>query len=376
MTGPGPDHRRALFDAAMSLPPDQRRDFIEVNTPGDPALRTELQAMLDAGESGEPVATALLSTPVTTLGPDTGTGMPAQIGNYRLLRELGRGGMGVVYLAVRNDDVFRKVVALKVTSAEAIQGEFLDRFRLERQILAGLDHPNIARILDGGDTGDGRPFYVMEYVAGFPIDEYCRRVDAGVDERVRLVAQVCEALDYLHNQAIIHRDIKPSNILVTADGRVKLVDFGIAKVQTVEGLLGSASSLGRPTMILTPGYASPEQIEGRDVGKSADIYSVGVILYQLLTDKLPFTDEEGRPAVVAQLTGRDPEPPSKRVLEARKRTTSQTTESRRRITPDLDRIVLTALQKEPSRRYANVRLLADDLRRLLDGRPIVARADS
>src|SRR6185295_15498403 len=202
-------------------------------------------------------------------------------------------------------DVFKKVVALKVINVvNSVDGTaeagFVARFKQERQILAGLDHPNIARILDGGNTEDGRPFYVMEYVAGSPIDDYCARVNADVPTRLRMITQVCDAVDYLHDHAIAHRDIKPANILVTADGRVKLVDFGIARVDTVDGLVASASPAGKPTMLMTPGYAAPEQLAGR----------------------LPYADAEGRPNLAAQLAGPEPKPPSQELPGALKKKTT------------------------------------------------------
>ncbi len=294
----------------------------------------------------------------------------ARVGIYKLLRELGRGGMGTVYLAVRSDDVFSKVVALKVISLSASQGDFVERFKQERQILAGLDHVHIARILDGGNTDDGRPFYVMEYVDGLPIDEYCDRAGAGVTSRVQLFIQVCDAVDYLHDQAIVHRDLKPSNIMVTADGQVKLLDFGIAKVQTVGGMVAGHTD-GQPTMMMTPGYASPEQLEGRTVTKSADIYSLGVILYKLLTGKAPFTKQDGNPDLAAQLSGQSPALPSRSITE--KRTTENPAEFRRRVGGDLDRVVLMALERDPARRYQTVRQFSDDLRSYLAGRPVMAR---
>ncbi len=262
-----------------------------------------------------------------------------------------------------------------MAAAAPTEASFVQRFKQERQILAGLDHPNIARILDGGNTDDGRPFYVMEYVAGSPIDEYCSRMNADVPTRVRMMTEVCEAVEYLHTHAIAHRDIKPNNILVTLDGRVKLVDFGIAKVETVDGLVASPSSPGQPTMIMTPGYASPEQIAGDPSGKSGDIYSVAVVLYQLLTGRLPYADQDGRPNLAAQLSGRDPEPPSKELTSGAKPAT-RGTDLGRTSHPDLDRVVLTALQRDPLHRYATVQLFAEDLRRCLDGRPIAARPAS
>jgi serine/threonine protein kinase len=367
---------RALFDKAMDLPPAERRAFVDRNTPPEDPLREELLAMVDAGDDTRFLATAARSTVLEDTASG-GRGPLFQVGNYKILRELGRGGMGVVYLALRNDDVFHKIVALKVIGdgRGASEANFVQRFKQERQILAGLDHPNIARLLDGGNTSDGRPFYVMEYVAGSPIDEYCSRISADVPARVRMITEVCAAVEYLHSHAIAHRDIKPNNILVTPEGRVKLVDFGVAKVDTVDGLVDSPSLPGQPTMIMTPGYASPEQIAGDQAGKSGDIYSLGVVLYQLLTGRLPYADPDGRPNLAAQLSGADPKPPSKELTTGAK-TAFRGTESRRASSLDLDRVVLTALQRDPLRRYSSVQLFAEDLRRCLDGRPIVARPES
>jgi len=357
---------RQLFDAASALPVAERRAYVESRVPeGDP-LRDELLSMLAANED-----TGFLRTPVSpALASEAlqASSEPplVQVGPYRILREVGRGGMGVVYLATRNDDVFQKTVALKVIGTAVERGTLIERFKQERQILAGLDHPNIARILDGGNTEDGRPYYVMEFVEGTPLDDYCGRVEADVPTRLRLVLQVCEALEYLHGQAIVHRDIKPSNILVTAEGRVKLLDFGIARAAT-------PTPGGQATIIVTPGYGSPEQVVGGDVGKTADVYSLAVVLYELLTGKLPFVDAEGRPSLAIQLSGEKPKPASQVVPE---RPSKSTTAFLKTIRPDLDRILETALQKEPLRRYPSVTLFAEDVRRYLDGRPISARSDN
>ena len=372
------DYRRVrdVFDRAMALPIGERRRFVDDHSPqGDP-MRTELLAMVEAGDDSSFLASAVTAGVLDAVSAGD-PGVPAQIGKYKILRVLGRGGMGVVYLALRNDDAFQKVVALKVIggSLDAADAGHIERFKRERQILAGLDHPNIARILDGGNTDDGRPFYVMEYVAGSPIDEYCRRMNTDVPTRVRMMAQACDAIEYLHNNAIAHRDVKPHNILVTLDGRVKLVDFGIARVEAVSDLLGSTSSSGQPTLIMTPGYASPEQISGDRSGKSGDIYSVAVVLYQLLTGRLPYADAEGRPDLKAQLSGASPEPPSHELTNTSRRITASP-ELRHVSYPDLDRVVLTALQRDPLQRYSTVQLLADDLRRCLDGRPIAVRSSS
>src|SRR5688572_5522922 len=367
---------RSLFDQAMDLPPNDRRAFLDREVPpGDPR-RSELVAMVEAGDDSTFLADAFANGVLDQARPADNE-LPSQIGHYKILRRLGKGGMGVVFLALRNDDVFHKVVALKVIGdvADAPGINLVQRFKQERQILAGLDHPNIARILDGGNTEDGRPFYVMEYVAGSPIDEYCTRMNTDVPTRVRMMAQVCDAVDYLHANAIAHRDIKPHNILVTLDGRVKLVDFGIAKVETVRGLLRSAPSGAEPTMIMTPGYASPEQIAGDASGKSGDIYSVAVVLYQLLTGRLPHAGQDGRPDLDARVSGRPPEPPSKEFTKTSRQVTGLPDPGKVSF-PDLDRVVLTALQRDPLQRYGTVQLFGEDLRRCLDGRPIAARPAS
>lgn len=364
---------RGLFDAAMALEPRLRSAYVDEQMGEDDPLRADLVAMVESGDDSRLMT---IEPPPLPGRAQAGEPVDVQISNYRILREIARGGMGVVYQAVRSDDVFHKVVAVKVIGGSAAEkAEFVARFRRERQILAGLDHPNIARILDGGNTADGRPFYVMEYIAGSPIDEYCAKIAADATMRVRMVIEVCEAIDYLHNHAITHRDIKPSNILVTADGRVKVVDFGIAKLDTIDGLVTSHSEAGQVTMIMTPGYASPEQIDGEGSGRSGDIYSLGVVLYQLLAGRLPFVGDDGRPNLTAQLQGATPTPPSKEMRDGASRHLKPSDFSRISI-PDLDRVVLTALQRDPARRYAGVQIFAEDLRRCLDGRPITAHAEN
>jgi hypothetical protein len=212
----------------------------------------------------------------------------------------------------------------------------------------------------------------MEYVDGAPIDAWCDRAGAGVTQRLQLFIQVCDAVDYLHDQAIVHRDLKPSNVMVTNEGQVKLLDFGIAKVQTVGGMVAGQGD-GQPTMMMTPGYASPEQIEGRTVTKSADIYALGVILYKLLTGRAPFTRQDGNPDLAAQLSGQSPPPPSRSAATTEKRITENPAEFRRRVGGDLDRVVLMALERDPAQRYQTVRQFGEDLRRFLDGRPVTAR---
>lgn len=361
---------RSLYDHAAALPPDECRAFVESNLAEADPLRSELVKMLEARVN--PGFPEFLERPIPPTLPVTepaGIGQPltGQVGGrYRILKELGHGGMGVVYLAVRNDDVFSKTVALKVIGSVASRASFVERFKRERQILAGLDHPNIARILDGGNIDDGRPYYVMEYVDGKPLVDYCTRIDADVPARLELILAVCEALEHMHTQGIVHRDIKPSNILVTANGRVKLLDFGIARTTETEW-----SGTGPQTIVATPGYASPEQMAGEDAGRASDIYSLGVVLYELLTGRLPFVDAHGRPSLGAQNAADEPKPPSHvgpGSLGQAPRTKS--------IRPDLDRIVQKVLQREPLRRYQSVGQLAEDLRRYLAGRPIGASGGS
>lgn len=359
---------RSLYDYAAALPAEERVVFVESSLTSADPLRSELLKMLDAREDSRflepPVSPTLSQTDDLELGrPLTG-----QVGGrYRILKELGRGGMGVVYLAVRNDDVFSKTVALKVIGAVASRGSFVERFKRERQILAGLDHPNIARILDGGNTDDGRPYYVMEYIDGKPLRDYCTRVEADIPTRLKLILEVCDALEHMHTQGIVHRDIKPGNILVTADGRVKLLDFGIARTTATE-LTGG----GPQTIVATPGYSSPEQMAGEDAGRASDIYSLGVVLYELLTGRLPFIDADGRPSLGAQIAAEAPKPPSQvGHVDGLKKTTRVRT-----IRPDLDRIVQKVLQREPLRRYKTVAQLAEDIRHYLEGRPISASGSS
>ena len=369
MTTPPENHDqrvRALFDAAFEVAPEEHAAFVNASG-ADEAVQAEVLALLRASGDKE-----FLASPLPFFdAPETPSGQ--QVGRYRILREIGRGGMGVVYLAVRNDDVFHKVVAVKVIGT-APNPEFVERFKNERQILAGIDHPNIARILDGGDTEDGRPFYVMEYVSGTPIDEHCARSNTLAEGRVRLAIQVCDAAEYLHERAIIHRDLKPSNILVTSEGQVKLLDFGIARVQALDGPPPDGAPSGRPTLLLTPGYASPEQLRGDAVTGRSDVYAVGAILYELLTGRLPFARENGSPDIARQLSGAAALPPSA-VVDGGGSTRRPPTTARR-FSDDLDIVVLTALTTDPARRYGSARALGDDLTRVVEGRPIRARSDS
>ena len=314
-----------------------------------------------------------------------------RIGPYKLLRELGRGGMGTVWLAARADEQFDKRVALKVVRASDSE-EVLRFFRRERQILAGLEHPNIARLLDGGTTEEGLPYFVMEHVEGVPIDRYCDEHALSVPERLRLFEGVCSAVQHAHRSLVVHRDLKPGNILVTDEGIPKLLDFGIAKLLN-PGVAGGGT---HETMVaMTPDYASPEQVRGRAITTATDVYSLGVILYELLTGQRPYRVKSGEQVeVLKAVCESEPERPSTAVGRTGERrqpdgTTVTTTPEetgrlrhetpdrlRKRLKGDLDAIVLAALQKDPIHRYASVEALARDIHRYLDGQPITARKTS
>jgi len=331
----------------------------------DLALRREVESLL-----GSVAASAELFEGPTLLVDRTAalealrefeTGRVGErIGAYRLLKELGGGGMGTAYLAERADDAYEKQVAIKLIKRGMDTEAVLRRFRHERQILANLDHPNIARLLDGGTTGDGLPYFVMEYVDGEPIDVYCRQHDLPIEERLKLFVLVCHAVQHAHEHRVVHRDLKPGNILVTADGAPKLLDFGISKLLTPDdpAVTGEQTHLSRA---MTPLYASPEQVRGETITAASDVYSLGVLLYELLTEQRPY-----------QLDGRTLREIEDIICHA---VPERPSTHQRMVSADLDTIALMALRKEPERRYATASALAEDIMRCLDGRPVLARAD-
>jgi len=347
---------RKIFDEAVTLPAPAWPAFVLQACGDNQELYAEAMELLVAHESAGTCAAVNASS----------SSDPEMIGPYRILRELGSGGMGVVYLAVRDDGTFRKNVAIKLLKRNHATQDFIQRFNQERQVLANQDHPNIARILDGGQTADGLPYHVMEYVEGLALDHFCDTQKLDLADRIRLFQQVVSAVCYLHENLVLHRDLKPSNILVTGEGQVKLLDFGIAKMQIP--LFQSPSLTGPADRLLTPSYASPEQISGAPIGKASDIYSLGVVLYQLLTGWLPYEDS-------ALKLKAEPQPPSANIREDLKRMPETTAQLRRRIVGDLDQIVLLCLRHDPRRRYATAAALADDLQRFLEGRPVLARRE-
>jgi serine/threonine protein kinase len=290
---------REVLDRAITLPPDGRAVYLEKACGDDSELRVEVESLL---RSHERAGNGFLNTPAVDLRsllPDTdGTRgyIGRRIGVYQIVEEIGRGGMGEIYRASRVDGQYNKQVAIKLVRIGLDTPTLLERFRTERQILASLDHPNIARLYDGGTTEDDIPYLVMELIEGTPIDEYCEKYDLGITERLQLFTQVCVAVQYAHQRLVIHRDIKPSNILVTAEGVPKLLDFGIAKIKD--------SSAGPETTLLramTPEYASPEQIRGEPITTASDIYSLGVVLYKLLTGRSPYPQTTRMPLEFAKV---------------------------------------------------------------------------
>jgi len=289
---------------------------------------------------------------------------PRFIGAYRIEHLIGRGGMGVVYLATRSDNEFRKHVAIKILQSSILSDDMLKRFRQERQILASLEHPNIARLIDGGTTDAGEPYFVMEYVSGgLPLDRYCKEHELALEKKLRLFMSVCSAVQYAHQRLVVHRDLKPGNILVSPEGTVKLLDFGIAKALFPQFLQGDAALTQTGLHAMTPEYASPEQIRGDAIGVASDIYTLGVLLYQLLTGRLPFHQTEGGiPELMRVVCEQDPRKPSTVIGPVKKE-----------LAGDLDNIVLMAMRKEPERRYGSAEQLGEDIRRYLEGLPVSAR---
>ena len=351
---------KELFEQAVDVPLSERSAWIADAAGGDARLAAELGSLLDAHD--HPIS--LFDRPVMTLASAVGT----MVGPYRIEAHLGSGGMGAVYRAVRADGEFAQQVAVKIVHRGMNTTDILRRFSTERQVLADLTHPNIAMILDGGTASDGQPYFVMEYVGGVPIDEYCRTHALGLRARLQLFLDVCAGVAHAHQRLVVHRDLKPDNILVRDDGTVKLLDFGIAKVLHSAAIEQTMTSV-RP---MTVRYASPEQVRGQLLTTTTDIYSLGVLLYRLLTGRLPYatTDLSG-PAIERAICETDPGRPSDAA-----RDDDIAREWAWLLRGDLDAILLMALRKEPDRRYQSVDLFASDLRRYLHGAPVAARPDT
>jgi len=359
---------QSLFLEAVDLGPDERVRFLDSVCQGDGELRREVESLIAHDGAGEQRIAEALEGTAQSLFESEGV-IGTRLGAWRVLQEIGRGGMGTVYLASRDDDQFRKRVAIKVVKRGMDTAELLKRFRRERQILAHLEHPYIARLIDGGSTAHGQPFLVMEYVEGRTIDVYCREAGLDVEARCRLFLKACEAVSYAHRNLVIHRDLKPGNILVAADGSPKLLDFGVAKLLDTEldRELAPTVVAGR---LLTPEYASPEQVRGGFVGTASDIYALGAILYELLTGVQAQPVNSHSPAELERvICETEVQLPSARIGPANARL-------RKRLAGDLDNIVLMAMHKEPEHRYSSVDLLSEDVSRHLEGRTVTARRPS
>ncbi|MEM9556755.1 MAG: serine/threonine-protein kinase [Acidobacteriota bacterium] len=352
----------ALLDEALDRPPADRESLVRARCGDDRELADEVLGLLAANE-----ATGVLDRPLGDLAraavePAEAIGTGQRVGTWRLLEPLGSGGMGRVFLARREGGDFEQRAALKLLRWEVATTDLLARFRRERQILADLDHPGIARLIDGGVTDHGLPYLVMEPVDGSPIDRHCRERRLSLAERLRLMLQVCDAVRAAHARLVIHRDLKPSNILVTSAGQARLLDFGVGKLldDDLADAPGLTAALPAPA---TPGYAAPEQLEGRPMSVATDVYGLGVVLYELLAGRRPFEAERQSPLELArQVVEAEPPAPSRASRGA----------DAKQLRGDLDHIVLKALRKEPAERYASVDALAADIERYLEGREVLA----
>jgi eukaryotic-like serine/threonine-protein kinase len=384
----------SLFHQAVDLSPNQRHDFLTVACGGDVSLRAELEKLVDGSDraSGfiekppplDETTVALAESLRDSIGD-------LRIGSYKVVREIGRGGMGTVYLAARADQEFEKYVAIKLVTAGVDHQAIVQRFRNERQILAGLDHPNIASLLDGGTTDNGSPYFVMEYIEGQTIREYADTHRLTTQERLKLFCSVCAAVHFAHQNLIVHRDIKPGNILVTTDGNPKLLDFGVAKLLSPTAQPGEVTEV--TLRLMTPEYASPEQARGDTITTASDVYSLGMLLYELLTghrpyrlaglsliemievicDREPLKPSTAIGRVESPLDGVAVKPSIESVSKARN---TEPNKLRRELEGDLDNIVLKAIRKEPQRRYASVEQFSEDIHRYFQRLPVIARQDT
>jgi serine/threonine-protein kinase len=362
----------SIFDAVAEAPVAERDDLLARLCSDDATLRMEVERLIAADARGRQFERGTHSARASAAAEwadaaDADADKDSRIGSWRLLRELGRGGMGVVWLAERADGQFQQQAALKLIKRGMDSDAVRARFLRERQILARLEHPHIAHLIDGGIAVDGRPYFAMEYVEGEPLLPHCAGQNMSLRERLALFLDVCSAVQFAHGQLIVHRDIKPSNILITPAGEAKLLDFGIAKLLD-DSQGGTIDTRHRP---LTPAYAAPEQLRGEPVTTATDIYALGAVLYELLSGVRAFAaaDTPSPEAALRALESGKLSPPS------RAATSPSAALPSRLLRGDLDTIVLKAMQRDPQRRYATVEALAGDLRRYLAGQPIAARRD-
>jgi eukaryotic-like serine/threonine-protein kinase len=384
MTTEPPRTLAAIVDEAQKLPPDDQLRFLKEACATDPSLYQSAVDHLQSRQGWFDDSIDIDPEP-TEIPPD-----PAgeRIGAYRIVRSLGQGGMGEVFLAERADDQFSQQVAIKLVRRGLLSRHIQGRLRLERQILATLDHPNIARLFDGGTTTEGTPYIVMEYIDGEPIDTYCDRRNLSVEARLKLFQTVCSAVHRAHQNLIVHRDLKPSNILVTADGTPKLLDFGIAKLLDERQMMHTMAVTQADYRVMTPDHASPEQIQGGLITTASDIYVLGVLLYELLSGFKPFATRGNRLGELERAICEDDALAPSAAIKAARDSGHSATEQlaaerattpprlQRQLSGDLDNIVAMAMRKEPERRYSSVEQLAADVDRHLRGMPVLARSDS
>lgn len=391
---------RQIFDGALERPEVDRAAYLRVVCARDDELRREVESLLSSHDSAgdfldKPAANVSgLTHTLVSSGVEVPEYPPGyRVGPYELQTCIGRGGMGSVWQATRFDSEFRKKVAIKLVKRGMDTQEILRRFRLERQVLAGLSHPNIAALIDGGSTSDGLPYLVMEHVEGIRIDRYCEQHKSTITERLQLFRDVCAAVQYAHGNLVVHRDLKAGNILVTPEGVPKLLDFGIAKLIRTEFSTLAAAETRPELRPMTLDYASPEQVRGEPITTATDVYSLGVLLYKLLTGKSPYGPESRSDSTLRKaICEKEPLRPSAVVLTDEQAAIPQATQKidlseeetrdkarrrlKKKLAGDLDMIVLMALRKEPLRRYASVEQFSEDIRRYLEGRPVIARSDT
>jgi serine/threonine-protein kinase len=379
----------SLVEGALAVPAGEpRAAWLAANCGGDERLRAEAASLVAVDEEaadflGEPVA----ARAARLLAADDCLSRAGQrVGQYELIEEIGRGGMGVVYLAERGDGEFRQRVAVKLIRRGLDTEDILRRFLNERQILSGLGHPNIARLLDGGTTPDGAPYFVMEYVEGLPLLRFCDERGLSVAERLRMFRLICSAVQYAHQNLVVHRDLKPSNVLVTDGGEPKLLDFGVAKLLKPQASPGAGMTETRGVRVMTPEYASPEQVRGERVTTATDVYSLGVILYELLTGARPYRLKGASPEELSKaVCDYEPSKPSEAIPGPAPRAPKSKggpsnpnppPRNPKLLRGDLDNIVLMAMRKEAARRYQSVEQFSADIERHLKGQPVIARNDT
>jgi serine/threonine-protein kinase len=363
MTSSRWDRIEELFEAASPLRTAQRADYLAGVCGNDHVLRAEIEAMVAAEQPARALRIERMAPRDASAEPSVDPTVGTSLGPWRVIRELGRGGMGTVYLAERADGLYRQQVALKLASPVLARPEAMERFCTERQVLARLGHPNIARLLDGGLAPDRRPYFVMELIDGAPITQWCTSHDLSVADRLRLFRVVCDAVQHAHEALVVHRDLKPANIFVSSAGEVKLLDFGIAKLLDPALFGQSASTTRTGETVMTPEYAAPEQLLGGPITTATDVYALGVVLYELLTGVRPLTlDARTSGQVERAVASARIVPPSELLGRSRR--------------DDLDSVVLAALRVESHRRYVSAAQFGEDIARFLEGRPVLAQRDT